>query len=55
MKRIFAASAVAIMALALGGAAWANCETCKNQCEAWYPDDPDGEAACKNGCAFACI
>lgn len=55
MQKIIAAMAAAIAALALGGAAWASCANCFNQCGAWYPDDEDLYAACMNGCAFACI
>lgn len=55
MKRIFAASAAAMMALALGGATWASCmEACSAACTGWYGDDPAGFAACMNGCAFGC-
>lgn len=52
MKRLIAAS---VAALVLGGAAWANCQTCMQQCQTWYPDDPNLQAACMNGCAYACL
>lgn len=55
MNRFLMVSAAAVLMLSAGGAAWANkCQQCYDQCDAWY-DDPDQQAACKNGCAFACI
>jgi hypothetical protein len=54
MKRLIAVSAAAFAALSIGGAALANCADCQAQCDRWY-DDPDQVAACKNGCAFACV
>jgi hypothetical protein len=54
MKRLFAVTAAGLMALSIGGAAWANCQECYAQCDRWY-DNPDQVAACKNGCAFACV
>lgn len=58
MKRIFAASAAALTALALGGIAWADGYShCNGLCSGWYGDNIDLWAACMNGCcsAHVCI
>lgn len=55
MKRIFAASAAALISLALGGAALACAPGfCEGRCTGWYPGDPNGYAACMNGCTAGC-
>lgn len=55
MKRILAASAAGLMALALGGAALANCATCSQRCFDSFPGERDKRQACMTGCALACV
>ena len=54
MKRILVASAAALTALALGGAAWADFQTCNAQCTGWH-DNIDEWAACMNVCCSATV
>lgn len=45
-------------ALMLSTSVWAGCTGCVAACDFYcgngWPDDPDGEAACYNGCTFGC-
>ncbi|WP_188452745.1 hypothetical protein [Glycocaulis albus] len=55
MKRIFAASAAAMMALALGGLAIA-CppDYCATYCSNAFGDDAGAYASCMGSCGAAC-